>query len=78
MYGVLFGTIAILIHLSHLRSIGVPYLAPITPTVWRDWKNVFWLSPLYNHPYRSILVENNRRRLKKAAPVPRDPRRQEE
>lgn len=78
MYGVLFGTIAILIHLSHLRSFGIPYLAPVTPTVWRDWKNLLWLSPLYNHPYRAFFVENNRRRIKQATPVPRDPRRQEE
>lgn len=78
MYGVLFGTIAVLIHLSRIRSFGVPYLAPLTPTVWRDWQDLFWRAPVFKVPYRSMFVENNRKRYGKAAPVQADPRRREE
>jgi len=40
--GVMLGLILIVIHLSSLRSFGVPYLSPATPTSVRSLKDVWW------------------------------------
>ncbi len=79
MYGVLFGTLALLIHLSHLRSFGIPYLAPLTPTILPGWKDLFWRFPLFSILLRKpTIVEKNQKRYGKPQPVRSDPRRREE
>lgn len=40
--GVMLGLILIVIHLSSLRSFGVPYLSPATPTSVRSLKDIWW------------------------------------
>lgn len=45
LLGVMFGVIAISIHLCKLRSFGVPYLSPIGPAKVRDWKDVIVRAP---------------------------------
>lgn len=37
LYGVLLGVLAVLIHMSSLRSFGVPYLTPVAPVRLRSW-----------------------------------------
>ncbi|WP_138751245.1 spore germination protein [Paenibacillus sinopodophylli] len=49
LLGLLIGVIGIVIHLSGLRSFGVPYLSPIAPMMVGEWKDVVmrpqgWLS----------------------------------
>ncbi|MEI7028376.1 spore germination protein [Paenibacillus sp. y28] len=39
LYGILFGVIALLIHLNHLYSFGVPYMASFTPESMKDWND---------------------------------------
>jgi spore germination protein KA len=79
MYGVLFGTLLLLIHLSHLRSFGIPYLAPLTPTILPGWKDLFWRLPLFSMPLRKpTIVEKNQKRYGKTGPIRSDPRRREE
>ncbi|CEP67586.1 Bacillus/Clostridium Ger spore germination protein [Moorella glycerini] len=39
-YGIMLGLLAILVHLNTLRSFGVPYLAPVTPWNFSDFKDV--------------------------------------
>jgi spore germination protein KA len=79
MYGVLFGTLALLIHLSHLRSFGIPYLAPLTPTILSKWKDLFWRFPMFSIPKRNpTIVERNQKRYGKPGPTWSDPRRREE
>lgn len=41
LYGVLLGQLILIIHLASLKSFRVPYLAPIAPTIFREWKEVF-------------------------------------
>jgi len=38
-YGILIGCFAILIHLTNLRSLGVPYLQPVAPLSWSGLKD---------------------------------------
>ncbi|MFA5536442.1 MAG: spore germination protein, partial [Bacillota bacterium] len=44
-YGVMLGIMAILIHLSSLRSFGIPYLSPFAPLMLGDFKNAFIRTP---------------------------------
>ncbi|MCG0277987.1 MAG: spore germination protein [Thermanaeromonas sp.] len=46
-YGIMIGLLAILIHLTTLRSFGVDYLSPVTPYHVRDFKDVFIRTPLW-------------------------------
>ncbi|OIQ62604.1 spore germination protein [Neomoorella thermoacetica] len=39
-YGIMLGLLAILVHLNTLRSFGVPYLAPVAPWNFSDFKDV--------------------------------------
>ncbi|NMB44813.1 MAG: spore germination protein [Firmicutes bacterium] len=47
LFGVIMGLSAILIHLSSLRSFGVPYLEPIAPAIFSEWKDAFIRIPLW-------------------------------
>ncbi|MBO7744789.1 spore germination protein [Paenibacillus sp. MWE-103] len=48
MFGIFVGIVALLLHLSSLRSFGVPYMAPTGPFVLADQKDVILRVP---HPY---------------------------
>ena len=41
LYGIAISTLAILIHLTNIRSFGIPYLSPVAPQTPRDLKDVF-------------------------------------
>jgi len=43
--GIMFGFILTLLHLTTLRSIGQPYLAPAAPLDLKQWRDVFWIVP---------------------------------
>ena len=45
LFGIMSGLMVLLIHLASLRSFGVPYLAPLTPFVWTNWKDTFVRMP---------------------------------
>ncbi|NMB10891.1 MAG: spore germination protein [Firmicutes bacterium] len=47
LFGVIMGLSAILIHLSSLRSFGVPYLEPISPVIFPEWKDALIRLPLW-------------------------------
>lgn len=47
LFGVIMGLSAILIHLSALRSFGVPYFEPITPVIFPEWKDALVRVPLW-------------------------------
>ncbi|MDP4160991.1 MAG: spore germination protein [Bacillota bacterium] len=45
LYGFLLGTSAILLHVSSLESIGVPYLSPVSNFHWKEWSDIFVRAP---------------------------------
>ncbi|MDG0793863.1 spore germination protein [Cohnella ginsengisoli] len=49
LFGVLAGMIPLLLHLVALRSFGVPYLLPIAPLKWMNFKDLF-----YRLPWRAL------------------------
>ncbi len=53
LFGVQFGILLLLVHLSALRSFGVPYLMPLAPLIWKDMKDnlfVAWKWGMINRP----------------------------
>ncbi len=72
LFGVLIGSIMILIKLTSSTSFGVPYLAPIAPTIPNDLKDVFIKYPLWRMNYKpksinfSKKVQSNNQDTKQA------------
>nr|WP_313770596.1 spore germination protein [Bacillus sp. S/N-304-OC-R1] len=52
LYGVVWGFIAITIHLVNLRSFGVPYFSPFAPQIISDLKDVIIRVPKWAYNYR--------------------------
>ncbi|WP_088042607.1 spore germination protein [Bacillus sp. EAC] len=53
--GMAIGLLILVIHMSRLRSVGVPYLAPIIPFNFKEFKDVFYrgdLRKLINSPHK--------------------------
>lgn len=46
LFGLILGYIILNIHIVRLRSFGVPYSAPFSPTFWRDWKDLILRVPI--------------------------------
>jgi spore germination protein KA len=72
LYGVMIGVIFIFNHMLSLKSFGVPYMAPVSPSDYEGMKDVVIRSPLwwmpkrpdFFHPAnRSRLPENNNKML---------------
>jgi spore germination protein KA len=66
LYGVAVGLIVMLAHMASLSSFGVPYLAPMAPTIWSDLKDTVIRAPLWLMKSRvhSITEPKSGRRLK--------------
>jgi len=47
LFGVTIGLLALVLHLSSLRSFGVPYLSPFAPFVLRDQKDTIFRAPMW-------------------------------
>jgi len=56
LYGVAISTIAIMIHLTNIRSFGIHYLSPVAPQIPRDLKDVLIRTPRWNMTHRPKLV----------------------
>lgn len=48
LYGIMLGSIFLIIHLTRIKSFGVPYLAPAVDLVWRDMKDLYIRAPWKN------------------------------
>ena len=74
LMGILVGLMFLLAHLCSLRSFGVPYLSPITPSVKGGWKDVLVRAPWWSMKKRNpVLADNNIQRSDNDPPLPPDP-----
>lgn len=68
-YGFLFGLLLVLIHLSHLKSFGIPYLMPFVGadlTGYEDQRDFVIRQPLFKLTRRPVFARRNQRvRLKR-------------
>ncbi|HBI26449.1 MAG TPA: hypothetical protein DDY25_01810, partial [Peptococcaceae bacterium] len=72
LLGIFWGLMFLLLHLSSLRSFGIPYLYPISPSVPGEWKDVFYRAPWWAMDKRPLLFRspNERRQAKGQRPEP--------
>ncbi len=56
-FGIVMCVLATVIHMSTLRSFGVPYLSPLSPFVQEDMKDVFVRFPLWKMTFRPKSLE---------------------
>lgn len=47
LFGIMAALMAILIHLCSLRSFGIPYVAPLSPFIFQDWKDFLIRMPVF-------------------------------
>ncbi|VBB05143.1 bacillus/clostridium ger spore germination protein [Lucifera butyrica] len=67
LYGILLGLLILLIHITSLRSFGVPYFTPLAPFKRQDIKDVFTRAPWWSMDERPVSISGsdaNRRRQK--------------
>jgi spore germination protein len=63
-FGILLGLFAVLIHLSNLKSFGIPYLMPFVGADLNDYedrRDMLWREPLYRLTKRPIYARRERR-----------------
>ena len=72
LYGIVIGLLIILIHLSGLRSFGIPYTSPVAPLVMRDIEDVLVRPPAWARSTRPALLGylNPRRQGVRVKPGP--------
>lgn len=65
LYGILIGLITLALHVSGLRSFGIPYMAPWAPIIPEDLKDTLFRLPIRKMTSRPRLIsQNNIRRQK--------------
>ncbi|KRW92242.1 membrane protein [Alicyclobacillus tengchongensis] len=76
LFGIIAFTIVIIIHLSSLRSIGVPYLMPVSPLTRKNMRDIVSRPPHWAMRWRPIETSkpNSQRQSQAMAPAQRMPR----
>jgi len=71
LYGIYIGLIVLILHLSKLKSIGVPYLTPFAPRIAKGNKDTFFRFPLWKmRYYPKATAKTEGPRIKMEQPVP--------
>ncbi|SES10924.1 spore germination protein [Psychrobacillus sp. OK032] len=68
LYGVTIGLIALVLHLCSLSSFGVSYMAPLSPFIASDQKDVFIRAPIWKMIKRPSFISKNSIRQQYEAP----------
>lgn len=61
LYGIALALIALVLHLCSIRSLGIPYMAPMAPFNWKDQKDTIFRAPHWGMFYRPRLINQNNR-----------------
>lgn len=56
LFGIMAALTAILIHLCSLRSFGIPYISPLSPFIFQDWKDFLIRLPVFAMSKRPKLI----------------------
>ncbi|MGB9887001.1 MAG: spore germination protein [Moorellales bacterium] len=73
LFGLTCGLALIIIHLCSLRSFGVPYLYPLAPTTWADWRDTAFRAPWWAMLTRPRLIAGGDRVRQATGLRPRPP-----
>ncbi len=73
LFGIQFGILLLLIHLSSLRSFGQPYFQPFAPFIWQDMKDSILRLPVWKFIKRPALLTGQEPQRQKKGQKPRKP-----
>ncbi|MUK88019.1 spore germination protein [Ornithinibacillus sp. L9] len=68
LYGIILVYIMVNIHIVNLKSIGVPYSTPFSPTFTKDWKDLILRSPITSLTERTTYLKPKDHRSKDIKP----------
>ncbi|OAS15742.1 spore germination protein [Paenibacillus oryzisoli] len=71
LYGIVVGLIGIVLHITSLRSFGVPYFTPAAPMNWSDLKDVIIRAPIWAKTLRPQSTGSNNPDSEPAGQKPR-------
>lgn len=71
LFGILFGCMFILIHMCSIKSFGLPYMAPISPFIPSNVKDIFIRLPWWKLVKRPIMLTKN---IYRQRPMPKNPK----
>jgi spore germination protein KA len=61
LFGIACGILAMIIHLSNMRSFGIPYLSPVAPQIPRELKDVLIRSHRWSMTHRPSLISGKKK-----------------
>jgi spore germination protein KA len=61
LFGIACGTLAMIIHLSNMRSFGIPYLSPVAPQIPREMKDVLIRAHRWKMTHRPSLISGKKK-----------------
>ncbi len=71
LYGVFIGLMILTLHLCKLKSLGVPYMTPISPTTKNGLKDTILRAPIWDSKFRPLGISNDKTpRVDETNPVP--------
>jgi len=73
LYGVLIGVFTLVVHLSSLRSFGVPFLSPVAPLIFSDQKDFLVRAPWWAMLRRPRLIARTNPQRESPGQKPRPP-----
>lgn len=73
-FGIMWGFVALVLHLCSMRSFGVPYLSPLAPTTASDLKDVLVRAPLWAMLTRPRVIGWHEPKRQKTGLEPEPPR----
>jgi spore germination protein KA len=59
LYGIVLGSLGILLHVASLRSFGVPYFTPVAPLTFTNLKDVIIRAPIWAKTHRPLATGSN-------------------
>lgn len=64
LYGIISGLFLMIIHLTNLRSFGIPYMTPVVPQIPRAMRDLFVRVPRWMMTYRPVFIAGgNKKRI---------------
>ena len=73
LYGILIILILMVVHLTSLRSFGVPYLTPVAPLIIEDQKDLFVRFPIWNLHSRPAYLKSSSPKFSEETKTPAPP-----
>ncbi|MDR6550225.1 spore germination protein [Paenibacillus qinlingensis] len=59
LYGIVLGFMAIVLHITALRSFGIPYFTPTAPMTFKELKDVFIRAPIWAKTHRPLTTASS-------------------